>query len=259
MKLDANQFEVRLAQSDDDVRAAQNLRYRVFVHEMGAHVSREEHVLRLERDDYDPYFDHLLLIDRNLASDNNVVGVYRLMRGRAAQSGIGFYGAQEYDLSKLLATPRKTVELGRSCVAKEYRGGVGMHLLWDGLGEYVTSRGIEIMFGVASFHGTDVEALADALSFLHHKHLAPEDLRVRVIDTQYVSMNRKPLEEINNKAALRAIPSLIKAYLRLGGFVGDGAFIDREFNTVDVCLLMDTKRMAARYRDFYARKRKAIR
>ncbi|MBL4807422.1 MAG: GNAT family N-acetyltransferase [Rhodobacteraceae bacterium] len=258
MKMDTRRFEVRLANSDSDVRAAQNLRYRVFVEEMGADVSAQDHAAKIEQDRFDPYFDHLMLIDTTVAPGehgDNVVGVYRLMRGEAARDGVGFYGAGEYDLSKLENTPRKTVELGRSCVAKAYRGGVGMHLLWDGLGDYVTSNNIEIMFGVASFHGADVAPLAEALSFLHHKHLAPEDLRVRALPEHYVSLNQMPMDAVDQKSALRTIPSLIKAYLRLGGMVGDGAFIDHDFNTVDVCLLMDTKRMVSKYREFYARKR----
>ncbi len=258
MKTDANRFEVRLAENDADIRAAQRLRYRVFVEEMGADVSAEDHSQKIEQDRFDPFFDHLLLIDKAIGSDGadqNVVGVYRLMRDGAARAGVGFYGAGEYDLSKLEASPRKTVELGRSCIAKEYRGGVGIHLLWDGLGDYVTSNNIEIMFGVASFHGTDIDPLKNALAHLHHSYLAPDDLRVKVLEKHYVSLNQMPADQINQKMALRQIPSLIKAYLRLGGFVGDGAYVDRDFNTVDVCLIMDTKRMVTKYRDFYARDR----
>ncbi len=258
MKTDAARFEVRLAQNADDIRAAQHLRYRVFVEEMGATVSDSDHAAKLEQDRFDPYFDHLLLIDHTIRAGQfgeQVVGVYRLMQDEAARNGIGYYGAGEYDLSILNKSGRKAVELGRSCIAKEYRGGVGMHLLWDGLGDYVISNNIEIMFGVASFHGVDIAPLKNALAFLHHNYLAPKDLRVRAQDKQFVSLNQMPKNIVNRAEALRDIPSLIKAYLRLGGCVGDGAFVDHDFNTVDVCLLMDTKRMVSKYRDFYARKR----
>jgi len=245
--MDNTQFDVRLARDEDDVRAAQRLRYDVFVTEMGA--APNDDGLPLERDAYDPYYDHLLLIDK--ASENQVVGAYRLMRDDMAAAGIGFYGAQEYDLGKLAG--RRTLELGRSCVAKKYRGGVGMHLLWEGLGAYVSQHDIGILFGVASFHGANVAPLGQALSYLHHKFLAPQDMRVR--SKAYVPMDIFAAEEIDTKAALRQIPSLIKAYLRFGGFVGDGAFVDHAFNTVDVCLLMDTGRMVQKYKDFYARER----
>ena len=247
--MDKSQFDVRLAQGAEDIRAAQRLRYEVFVEEMGARVDEESHRLRLEQDRFDPYFDHLLLIDN--AANGRVAGVYRLMREDMAAAGIGYYGESEFDLSKL--SGRKALELGRSCVAKEYRGGVGMHLLWDGLGDYVMRHGVDILFGVASFHGTKLDPLKQALSYLHQKYLAPEDLRVR--SKAYVPLNQMDISEVNNKEALRGIPPLIKAYLRLGGFVGDGAYIDHNFNTVDVCLLMDTGRMVQKYRAFYARER----
>ncbi|MEO1490735.1 MAG: GNAT family N-acyltransferase [Pseudomonadota bacterium] len=258
MRIEAGRFTVRLAESEADVAAAQRLRYRVFVEEMGASASPCDATDRRERDEFDPHFEHLLLIDNeceNADVEHGVVGVYRLMRGDRARAGIGFYGAAEYDLSRLVDYPRQTVELGRSCVDKEHRGGAGMHLLWTGLGEYVTTHNVSIMFGVASFHGSDTAPLAQALSYLHYNHLAPEDLRVRAADEHFVAMNILPEDQVDKIEAMRQIPTLIKAYIRLGGFVGEGAYIDYAFNTVDVCLLMDTSRMVQRYRTFYSRKR----
>lgn len=257
MKLDISRFEVRLANSDLDVAAAQRLRYRVFVEEMGARATDEEHSLRREMDAYDAHFEHLLLIDTHTEGDplDRVVGVYRLMRGSVARQNIGFYSAGEYDLSKLQNLDREVLELGRSCIAQEYRGGLGMHLLWDGLGDYVTEHNIGILFGVASFHTADPKPIAQALSYLHHNHLAPNALRVNVLPDHGVSMDTIPACNIDTRAALREIPSLIKAYLRLGGYVGNGAFVDHDFNTVDVCLIMDTVTMVDKYRKFYGRKR----
>lgn len=256
MEIDAGRFTVRLARDEQDIAGAQRLRYRVFVEELGASATDEERRLRREIDEFDDHFEHLILIDReakNADPLDRVAGAYRLMTGDRARSGIGFYGATEYDLGKLEGCGRKVVELGRSCVGPEVRGGAAMHLLWTGLGEFVTARNIEIMFGVASFHGADPEPLAHALSFLHHNHLAPEDLRVSARAEAFAEMNRMPAEAVDRKQAARQIPALIKAYLRLGGFVGEGAYVDRDFNTVDVCLLMDTARMVGRYREFYGK------
>lgn len=257
MRIDAGRFTVRLAESEEDVAAAQRLRYAVFVEEMGATPSPEDAELRRERDRFDEHFDHLLLIDNKAEPEDpldGVAGVYRLLRGRVArEKGCGFYGDSEYDLTKIKEYPRETVELGRSCVGADYRGGAAMHLLWTGLGDYVAQHKIEIMFGVASFHGNDPDALAMPLSYLYHNHLAPEDLRVRTQEEFYVPMDILPPDQIEKSAALKAIPALIKAYIRLGGFVGEGAYVDHDFNTVDVCLLMDTSRMVSRYRDFYQR------
>lgn len=258
MRIEAGRFTVRLAETEGDVAAAQRLRYRVFCEEMGAQPSAEDEACRRERDAFDPFFDHLLLIDNETEDPDveaGVVGVYRLMRGDQAKAGIGFYGQHEYDLRKLVNYPRQTLELGRSCVDREHRGGAGMHLLWTGLGEYVSTHSVEIMFGVASFHGADPNPLSQALSYLHFNHLAPEDLRVRAVDEHYVAMDLLAPEEVEKIEAMRQTPALIKAYIRLGGFVGEGAYVDHDFNTVDVCLLMDTTRMVQRYRSFYSRKR----
>jgi putative hemolysin len=257
MKIDLSRFRVKLAETEAERMAAQRLRYRVFVEEMGARARPEEMAVRREWDAFDPHFDHLILIDLKCEAPDpldHVVGVYRLMRGAAARAGRGFYSATEYDLTPIATCGREVVELGRSCVAAEHRGGAAMHLLWNGLAEFVLTRGIEIMFGVASFHGTDPEPLAEALSHLHHHHLAPEDLRVRALPEGRLEMDRMPAAAVDPKRAMQAIPPLIKAYLRLGGFVGEGAHVDRDFNTIDVCLIMDTTRMTAKYREFYERK-----
>jgi putative hemolysin len=255
MKLDAARFEVRLARTGDDLAAAQRLRYKVFVEEMGATATPAERAARLETDDFDEGFDHLLLIDTDPAIADpleRVAGVYRLLPGARALAGRGFYSASEYDLSPLADRAAHAVELGRSCVGAAYRGGIGMHLLWQGLAGYVLDRGLGIMFGVASFPGTDAAAIAPALRYLHDHHLAPADLRARAIGPDRVEMGA-PGTPADEATAMRMTPNLIKAYLRLGGFVGDGAFIDRDFNTIDVMVVMDTARMTARYRDFYTR------
>ncbi|MEM9779088.1 MAG: GNAT family N-acyltransferase, partial [Pseudomonadota bacterium] len=231
MELDRTRFEIRLARTSEEVQAAQRLRYRVFVEEMGAPAADADHDLRLELDAFDPHFDHLILMDRLRKVEDpldRVVGVYRLLPGSRAAETCGFYGASEYDLSVIEALNRRTVELGRSCVDAEYRRTVAMHLMWNALAEYVLSRDIQVLFGVASFHGTDPTAIAPALSYLHHNHLAPEDIRVRVRPEHAVDMNQLPRAEIDRREAIAQIPNLIKAYLRVGGCVGEGAWIDRD-------------------------------
>jgi putative hemolysin len=236
-------FLVRLAAGPADLVAAQRLRYRVFVQELGGDGLLVDHVAGLERDRFDGVADHLLLVDRARCASEEVVGVYRLMDEAAARRAGQFYCDDEYDLSVLRNGGRRLLELGRSCIDPAYRGGAGMYWLWQGLAALVKDRGVEVLFGVASFHGTDVRALAQPLSLLWHRHLAAPDVRVRSRDHQ--PMDLLAAEEVDRKAALLAMPALIKAYLRLGGCVGDGAFIDRAFNTTDVCLVLDTARMNA--------------
>lgn len=249
-------FELRLAQTDRDLKAAQRLRYRVFVQELGGDGPMVDHVAGLERDDFDPIFDHLILVDprRNADAMEDVVGVYRLLPGEKLAGTAKFYSESEYDLTALKSSGRRLLELGRSCVHKDYRGSTAMFHLWNGLAGYVADHQIEVLFGVASFHGTDVQALAQPLAYLHHHHLAPEPLRVRARAQQFQAMDVLPLEKLDRKLAMLGTPALIKAYLRLGGFVGEGAWIDHAFNTTDVCLVMDTGRMSAKHREFYTRK-----
>ncbi|MFT5613427.1 MAG: putative hemolysin, partial [Granulosicoccus sp.] len=178
-------------------------------------------------------------------------GAYRLLRDVQAISAGQFYSEDEYDLGLLKSSGRRLLELGRSCLRCDYRGGTAMFHLWSGLADYVRDHSIEIMFGVASFHGTDVTALAQPLSMLHRNHLAPGDLRVKARDAQYQSMDLLDADTLDRKRAMLQTPALIKAYLRLGGFVGEGAWVDHDFNTTDVCLVMDTARMNQRQRRIY--------
>ena len=112
-----------------------------------------------------------------------------------------------------------------------------MQLLWGGIAAYVFQYKIDLMFGCASLHGTDPDALASELSYLYYYHLAPSALRPRALPHRYVEMRRLDRDEIDPKRALAALPPLIKGYLRLGGFVGDGAVIDAQFNTTDVAVV----------------------
>ncbi|MDF1872587.1 GNAT family N-acyltransferase [Vannielia sp.] len=236
-------FELRLARNEADLTAVQRLRYDVFVGELGGDGPLVDHNARLERDRYDARCDHLMLVDKTAGA---VVGVYRLLPGAVAMAGDGFYSEGEYDLTPLISSGRKLLELGRSCLAPDYRGGMAMFRLWGGLWDYVEARGIEVLFGTASFHGTDVDALKTPLAYLHHHHLAPEALRPKARPPEATTMDLMPAPEIDRVAAMKATPALIKAYLRLGGWVGEGAWVDRDFNTTDVCLVLDANHVNPR-------------
>ena len=255
MKTDPGWLEVRLAADERDVRAAQRLRYRVFVEELRGDGPLVDHNARLERDEFDPVVDHLLLVDtrRDPDAGEYVVGAYRLLRSQVAEEFGRYYCDSEYDLTPLRQSGRRLVELGRSCVDPAYRGGSGMFLLWNALADYVLAHDIEILFGVASFHGTDVDDLAAPLALLHHRHLAPPDLRVRALPAHFLDLGLQPESAIDKVAAMKAVPALIKAYLRLGGFIGEGGFVDHAFNTIDVCLVLDMARLNARQRAIYTR------
>ena len=243
----ASGFTVKIADTEEELRAAQALRYDVFVRELGGDGDLVDHDQGLEQDQFDPFFDHMIVQD---VATGKTVGVYRLLRDdHAAQMG-RFYSEDEYDLAPLRASGRKLLELGRSCLHPDYRGGAAMFHLWSGLAEYVADHEIEILFGVASFHGTDPAPLANSLSMLHHNHLAPEDLRVR--SKVFQPMDLVAPDALDRRQAMIDTPALIKAYLRLGGYVGEGAFVDHAFNTTDICLILDTEKMNARHSRLYS-------
>ncbi|UXU74910.1 MULTISPECIES: GNAT family N-acetyltransferase [unclassified Paracoccus (in: a-proteobacteria)] len=257
MTPETSYFVTRLATDEADLLSAQRLRYRVFVQELGGDGPLVDHENGLERDEFDGVVDHLVLVDnrRSRAALDHVVGVYRLLPGDRAFAFGRFYCDGEYDLTPLRGCGRSLLELGRSCMDPEFRGGSGMFLLWNALADYVLSRRIELLFGVASFHGTDVDALAQPLSWLHHHHLAPPELRPRALENAFQRMDLIPAEALDRRAAMTGLPALIKAYLRLGGMIGEGAWLDHEFNTTDVFLMLDTQAMSDKHRRFYETRR----
>jgi putative hemolysin len=249
----AGPLQIRLAESSNDVEASQRLRFRVFYEEMAARPTRNLSAERRDFDSFDEYCDHLLVFDASgAAGPNCVVGTYRLMRLAAALRRGRFYSADEYDLSNLLDYSGEILELGRSCVDPKYRDGATMQLLWRGIAAYVFHYEIDILFGCASLPGVVPDRHALPLSYLHHNHLAPVALRTRARASRYVDMSMLAPEHVHRPKALRALPPLIKGYLRLGGFVGDGAVIDRQFGTTDVCIVVKTDRVTEKYYRHYA-------
>jgi len=250
----AGQLHIRLAETPGEVRASQRLRYRVFCEEMAAKPTREMTLAQREFDSFDEFFDHLLVFDLSRGhGEDAVVGTYRLMRRAGAARRGQFYTVDEYDIATLIDYPGEILELGRSCVDSAYRGGSTMQLLWRGIAEYVFAYDIDLMFGCASLPGTDPEQHAMPLSYLYHRHLAPPELRPRALPERYVEMNRMPAEAVDVSAARKALPPLIKGYLRLGGCVGDGAVVDADFGTIDVCIVVKTDLVTEKYYRHYAR------
>jgi putative hemolysin len=244
----------RLAVTQAEIEAAQALRYQVFYDEMGASPDPAVAATGRDRDAYDQVADHILIVDHAIGpGPEGVIGTYRLIRREAADKIGRFYSADEYDIAPLLALPGRVLELGRSCIRADYRGRAAMQLLWRGIAAYVFQHRIDIMFGCASLPGTDPDALAAELSYLYHHHLAPPALRPVAVAGRYVDMRRVAADSIDARRVLVRLPPLIKGYLRLGGFVGDGAVIDRPFNTTDVAVVVKTDLVTDRYYRHYER------
>ena len=252
--LRTGRLSLRLAKTDADVEAAQALRYRIFYEEMSAKPSAEVARLKRDFDSFDEVCDHMLVTDETAGDGPDaVIATYRLLRGAVAAGHGRFYTASEYDISNLYGLSGEMLELGRSCVDVRSRNRPTMQLLWRGIAAYVFHHDISLMFGCGSLHGTDPAALALPLSYLHHFHMAPRELRAKALPNLYVDMNFLPPEEIDRKKALAALPPLVKGYLRLGGFVGDGAVVDEQFNTTDICVIVKTDLVTEKYYRHYIR------
>ncbi len=265
-------LQVRLAETPEEVDAAQALRFRVFYEEMGAHATAETLASRRDADALDAVCDHLLVLDNSRQGDRKVVGTYRLIRREAAAKNGSFYSASEYDISPLIAYSGEILELGRSCIEKEYRTGTVMQILWKGLAAYMFRYDIKLMFGCASLPGADPEKHIVPLSYLYHHHLAPPALRAKALPERYIKMDRLPREafdpdaafdsmsfngiKLDAKAGPNSLPPLIKGYLRVGCAVGDGAVVDDQFNTTDVCIIFRTELITERYIRHYEKMEK---
>lgn len=249
----AGNLEVRLASSAEDLDASQALRYHVFVEEMGAHPSDADKAKKRDTDPYDAVCDPLLVVEHQPDGRQKVVGCYRLLRREPMQQVGQFYTATEFDITPMLTHEGGILELGRSCVHADYRNRAVIQLLWRGITAYVEKHHIDYMFGCGSLHSSDIEQHKETLSCLHHYYLAPEKLRIRALPDLYQRMDWIAKDDLPNpKRIFATLPPLIKGYMRLGGFIGDGAVIDKEYNTTDVAIIVGTKAMTDKYLDRYA-------
>ena len=258
-----NTIEVRIARTQAEIEAAQRLRYAIFYGEMNAKPTAEMAAAGRDFDRFDQYCEHLLVLDHSAGlPEGEVIGTYRLLRRSEAERHGGFYTATEFDIAPLLAVPGEIMELGRACVDARFRNRPTMQLLWRGIASYVQYHDIKIMFGCASLPGTDPTALARPLSYLHYNHLAPEAIRARALPHLFVKTDLLPSGEVDSEAAvadldaratIAALPPLIKGYLRLGGMIGEGAVIDHEFQTTDVCIIVVTDMMVSKYFNHFIR------
>lgn len=253
-ELRAGHLEVRLAVDAADVDAAQDLRYRVFYEEMSAAPDAAMAARQRDVDRFDEICDHLLVIDRGhrpAGRDGVVVGTYRMLRRSVAMRHGGFYEAGEYDITALLAQNGELLEVGRSCVDEAYRNRATIQLLFRGIAAYVEHHDVALIFGCASLPGVDPAAMAMPLSYLAHNHLAPPALRPVALAARHVDMKLLAPEAVDTRAAVAALPPMIKGYVRAGCVVGDGAVIDHQFGTVDVCIVVPMDRVSEKFRQRY--------
>jgi len=234
-------LELRLATSRYEMIEAQRLRFEVFNLELQLGLTFSL-ASGLDQDTHDGYCDHLLVID---TGRDCLVGTYRLLSFDRVPS-FGFYSESEFDLTNVRRAGLRLLELGRSCVALEYRDGRVISLLFRGIAEYLHRTGADALMGCASIHGTDPPELAAIQVMLSQRFLSDPSLRVtprRGFDIPPLP-RRAPVDETS---AFRTLPPLFKGYLRMGAKVCGPPAYDRQFGTTDFFVLAKTRDIVDRY------------
>ena len=242
---------IKLVENKSELKKAQALRYSVFYKEKKAKPSISKKILALDYDKVDKFADHLIVIDKgSTAPKNKIVGTYRLIRGNVSNNFGGFYTSSEFNLSNILNAYKNSqiLELGRSCVHKDYRNGTVINLLWKAIAEYVKLYDIKIILGCVSFSGIDIMKFSNELLYLRDNFSLPDDLSVESLDGNVYPFYKKTITNINDLKTFAQLPPLIKGYLRVGGKVSDSFYVDYNFNTIDLCVVVKTDNIDKKYK-----------
>ena len=200
-----------------------------------------------DSDEYDKFCDHLVVIDKSVA-DDFVVGTYRLLLKPKFLARQRFCSESEFDISKLLDGNKSTLlEAGRSCVHEQYRDGRIIRLLWRGLATYIVNNRVDLIFGCASFPSSNYKLFIKQLSYLYHYHKTPKTLSTSPVKKLEANFNIMHKNKIDIEQEFRNLPPLIKAYIRVGAWIGPGAIVDLKFNTTDVLIVLNSKKILKKY------------
>lgn len=219
-------YRLRLAATEQDVRAAQLLRFVVFNLELREGLE-QSYATCLDADAFDPVCDHLLVED---ARTGEVVGTYRLQTGRKAAQNLGYYSAQEFDFAPYEPLRNELVELGRACVHVNHRSLTVLSLLWKGIANYLMSHGCRYLVGCSSLTSQD-PALGMAAYRELQRYLVREELRTKPLPAFACEAEPHPVAP--------KIPKLLSAYLTLGSQICGPPALDREFKTIDFLTFLD--------------------
>lgn len=230
----AQRYEVRLAATIEEVRAAQTLRFLVFNVERNEGIESSYFTCR-DEDPFDAICDHLIVVE---CGGGEIVGTYRLQTGAMARAGLGFYSAQEFDFTPLSPIQEQIVELGRACVRKDHRNMAVLGLLLRGIADYARARGGRYLLGCSSVPSTDPEDGHAAHDYLAAHYPAPPEFRVsplQPLPPRLGPVSGRPLR----------IPRLITTYLSFGARICGEPSLDAEFKTIDFLTILDLDRLPA--------------
>jgi len=249
--IESENYIIKLVKTKPELKQAQALRYSVFYKEKRAKATLQKKIIKLDYDKIDKFADHLIVVDKN--TKNKVVGTYRLIRGDVAELFGGFYSSSEFNLENIINNyqNKHILELGRSCVHQNYRNGSIMNLLWKAIAEYVKLFDIKVLIGCASFSGIDPLKYTEELSYLRVNFSLPKKFSIKSYDNNIYPAFKLNDKNLNQLRTFAKLPPLIKGYLRVGGKVSDSFFVDHNFNTIDLCIVVRTNDIDKKYKKKY--------
>ncbi len=235
------------------VQLAQRLRYQTFFGGREGSLP-SGHPLAVDHDEFDQFCEHLVVRDNNRIENGEpmVVGTYRLRLSdlrTCRENNTKLYTGTEFDISKLMAGDGTVLELGRSCVHPDYRSGDVITSLWTGIGEYLATHSIDYMIGCVSFPKADISEHWQSLAYINQYHQADSLICPQALDAvRALHHEAEPvIDKAEGKAIFRQLPPLFKAYIRMGARFGEGAVLDPECDTLDLCVLVKCADIDPRY------------
>ncbi len=246
--IDIGNYIIKIAETKLEIKHAQSLRYSIFYKEKKVKPSLSQKLFKRDFDNFDQISDHLIIIDKN-KSKNNIVGTYRLLKGSMVKVNKGFYSEKEFDLSNIknVFSKESILELGRSCVHSNYRSGLILKLLWQGIAQYVLTNNIKLLIGCASFPVIDINRISNQLIYLKNNHSLPHKLSVFSNQRNRIFPKFKD-KRYTDKNTFKNLPPLIKGYISLGGMFSQDYYIDHQLNTIDICVVVLIEKIAHKYK-----------
>lgn len=233
----SNNILIKLAETEEEFEQIYRLRYFELILDYNKNQINEN---EMDKDEYDDICDQMIAVD---TTTNKVIGTYRLLKLSKLPIGMKLLTEGEFDITPL--KKYEVLEVGRAVVEPKYRDGATISMLWKGVIRYAVSVNVDFMIGTASFHGVDPNIYQDSLSYLHFEHLSPSDIRCNVNKTTWTRTDLK--DDYDVVEAKKHLPPLIKGYLRLGATIGEGAYLDIPFNSLDVLIVLKISDIDPKY------------
>ncbi len=237
-------FLVKIAENQKEVKAAQRLRFKVFNVEMKRGLS-SSYESGLDIDEYDEVCDHILIIDKK---KNEAIGTYRLLLRLRLKGEKRFYSEGEFDLRNIRKLKGEILEMGRSCVHKDYRRNSIVALLWSEIIKYIKEHRVEYIIGCPSLYTDELLEINKIYTLMKKSYFAPEELRVWPRAARALKGIRDNIEiGREEKNIFLKIPSLVRSYIKVGAYVCGEPARDDEFHTVDFFMLLEVAKISSMY------------